>query len=127
MITFLTSFLECSHTTVIQYTKINVKFTEPLEPSWKESNKNIYKLPGDGIPAVQQWDQQHLCNTGMQVQSLAQHSGLRIQCCCRSWGSSQLRLRSDLWPRNSICCGVARKINKNDKQKFFHVHTAIFN
>ena len=27
------------------------------------------------------WDQQHLCSTGTQVRSLAQHSGLEIQLC----------------------------------------------
>ena len=29
-----------------------------------------------------QWDQWHLGSTGLQVQSLALHSGLRIQYCC---------------------------------------------
>ena len=30
-----------------------------------------------GVPAVVQWDQQHLWSAGMQVRSPAQHSGLR--------------------------------------------------
>ena len=33
------------------------------------------------VPAVVQWDWQHLWSAGMQVQSLAWHSELRIQCC----------------------------------------------
>ena len=36
-----------------------------------------------GVPAVVQWDQWYLGSSGMQVQSRARHSGLRIQRCCR--------------------------------------------
>ena len=35
-----------------------------------------------GVPAVAQQDGQCLGSTGMQVRSLARHSGLRIPCCC---------------------------------------------
>ena len=38
-----------------------------------------------GVPAVAQQDQWLLGSAGMQVRSLAQHSGLRIQR-CRSYG-----------------------------------------
>ena len=35
-----------------------------------------------GVPAVAQWDRWHLWIPGMQVQSPAWHSGLRIGGCC---------------------------------------------
>ena len=44
-----------------------------------------------------------LGSAGMQVQSLAQHSGLRI------WHWSKLQLTSDPWPGNSISHRVAKK------------------
>ena len=53
----------------------------------KDTPKNRQR----GVPAAVQQDQQHLGNTGMQVQSLAGHSGLRIQHCC----GLQLQLGSD--------------------------------
>ena len=34
-----------------------------------------------GVPVVAQWDLQHIWSEGMRDQSLAWHSGLRIQCC----------------------------------------------
>ena len=35
-----------------------------------------------GVPSVAQWDPRSLGSTVVQAQPLAQHSGLRIQCCC---------------------------------------------
>ena len=32
-----------------------------------------------GVPALAQWDRQHLCSAGTQVQFLAWHPGLRIR------------------------------------------------
>ena len=53
--------------------------------------------------------------SGLQVQSLAQHSGLRIWCCC-SCGSSQDcsldQLRSDPWPGSAIYCRMAKNGEK---------------
>ena len=43
----------------------------------------------------------------LQVQPLAWHIGLKI------WHRPQLQLRSDPWPGNSICQGVARKEKKS--------------
>ena len=63
-----------------------------------------------GVPAVTQQDQQHLRSAGMQVRSLAQHSGLR------KWGcvavaqiATTAQIRSDPWPGNSICHKAAKK------------------
>ena len=53
-----------------------------------------------------QQDQQHLGSAGMQVQSLALP---------QLWHRSQLRLRSDHWPGNSICHGAAKKGKKKKK------------
>ena len=33
------------------------------------------------VPVVVQWVERYLCSTRSQIRSLAQHSGLRIQCC----------------------------------------------
>ena len=60
-----------------------------------------------------QWDQWHLCSTRMQVQSSAQHSGLKDQVLPFLQHRLQLRLRSDPWPRISLCCRVA----KNGREK----------
>ena len=40
-----------------------------------------FKMRGTGVPTVAQQDQQSLGNTGIQVWSLAWHSGWRIWCC----------------------------------------------
>ena len=52
---------------------------------------------------------QCLCSSRTQAQSLAWHSGLKDPALPQLWYGSQLRLKSDLWPRNSICCWVAKK------------------
>ena len=44
-----------------------------------------------GVPAVVQWDQQHLGSTGMQVQSPTQHSELGIQNYCHNSGLELIR------------------------------------
>lgn len=56
-----------------------------------------------GVPAVAQQDQQRLWNTGAQVPSPAQHSGLK---------DPELQLRSDPWPWNATCRRVAKKRRK---------------
>ena len=48
-----------------------------------------------GVPAVVQWDGQHLCSARTQVPSPARHSGLKDPVLL------QLRLRFDLWPGNT--------------------------
>ena len=60
-----------------------------------------------GVPALDQGDQWCLCSSRM----LAQHSGLRIQPChaCIVGHRTQLRLRSDLWPGDSMCLEAAKK------------------
>ena len=52
-----------------------------------------------------------------QVRSLAQHSGLRILALPQLWLRSQLRLRSDPWPRNSKCHGAAKKEKKKSMRR----------
>ena len=71
-----------------------------------------YRQRIPGVPTVEQWDQQHLGSTGTQVGSLAQHSGLSIQCC---WGLG-LSYSLDMIPGqgNSIC-GAAKKKKKKRK------------
>ena len=51
----------------------------------------------------------------MQVRSLAWHAGLRIQC-CHSSSIGQLWLGSDLWLRNPICLGVAKRREKEERE-----------
>ena len=46
-----------------------------------------------------QQDLQYLCRARVQVWPLAWNSGI----------TSQLQLKSDPWPRNSICHGMAKK------------------
>ena len=53
--------------------------------------------------------QRHLCSARMQVWSPAWHNGLRVPVLPQMQRGSQVWLRSDLWPRNSICCRAERK------------------
>ena len=62
-----------------------------------------------GVPAVVQMDRQHLCSARTRVRCLAWHSGLKELVLLQLWHRLQLQLGSDLWPRNSICHGVAKK------------------
>lgn len=62
-----------------------------------------------------QWDQWHLCSARMQVRSPALHSGLKDPATPQLWHRSQLQLRSDSWPGNSICHSAARKRKKKKK------------
>ena len=66
-----------------------------------------------GVPALEQWDPWHLQRQDAGIGSPAQHSGLKDLVLLQLWHRSQLQLRSDPWLRNSICCGVAKKENKN--------------
>ena len=59
-----------------------------------------------------QRDWQHLCTARMQVRSPVQYSGLKDLVLPQMQHRSQLQLRSDPWPRNSICCGAAKKEGK---------------
>ena len=67
-----------------------------------------------GFPTVMQRDQQHLWSTGMQVQSPAQHGGLRIQHLLQLWHRLKLWLRSDPWPGNFICQRQPNNNNNNN-------------
>ena len=58
--------------------------------------RNVSKQELEGIPTVAQWEQTRLITMRLWVQSLALHSGLRIQYCCESWCRSQMRFRSDV-------------------------------
>ena len=69
-----------------------------------------------------QRDQWCLCSTRIQVRLLAQHSGLKDLALPQLLQRLQLWLRSDPWPRNSICCGEGQKqtnkqTNKQTKKK----------
>ena len=66
-----------------------------------------------GIPTEAQRDQLHLCSTRTQVQSLAQHSGLRNPAVAQVTTG----LRSDPWPGNSIYCRVTKKKKKKKERK----------
>ena len=57
-----------------------------------------------------QWDQQGLCSARTQVQFLARHSGLKDLALLQLQRGSQLK--SDPWPGNSICLGMAKKEKK---------------
>ena len=65
-----------------------------------------------GVSTVAQQDWWHLCSTRIQDQPLAQQSGLKVLL-LQLQSRLQLWLRSDPWPRNSICHGTA----KNEKKK----------
>ena len=69
------------------------------------------------VAAVVQWDWWCLCSTRAQVQSPAQPSGLKNLVLPQLWHRLKLWLRSDSWPRNSICHGEARTKKKKKKRK----------
>ena len=75
------------------------------------------KVEVKGAPTVVQWDQRCLGSTGMQVRSLAWHSGLRIQC-CHSCGLGQ-DLSLDLIPGlgTPYAAGVTKKRKKKKERK----------
>ena len=77
----------------------------------KEKKKKKRKRIKMGIPTEAQRDQLHLCSTRTQVQSLAQHSGLRNPAVAQVTTG----LRSDPWPGNSIYCRVTKKKKKKKK------------
>ena len=75
---------------VREYSRLHIRDTNPAQ-DWMTA-----------VPAVVQQDQQHLFwSTGMQVQSLVQHSGLRI------WHS---------WPGNSIPWQSKKKKNQTNRK-----------
>lgn len=67
------------------------------------------------VPTVAQWDQQCLCSTRTQVQSPAQHSGLK-DLACHNEGHN---CGSDLIPAagTPYATGWPKKRNKTNKQK----------
>ena len=62
-----------------------------------------------GVPNRAQQDWWHLCSTRMQVQSPAQHCGLKDLVLPQLWCRSQLRLESDPWPRTPYAAGQPKK------------------
>ena len=68
-----------------------------------------------GVPAVAQQEGQCPCSARMQVQSPAQHSGLKDPALPQLLHRSQLQLGSDPWPGNSVCQAMAIKEKKHKK------------
>ena len=58
------------------------------------------KIAPNHVPTVTQRDQQHLCSARTQVQSLAQHSGLKDPVLLQLWCRLKLWLGFDPWPGN---------------------------
>ena len=50
---------------------------QPLKKK-RERERERVKETIQGVPTVAQWDQRHLWSSRVQVQALAQHSGLRF-------------------------------------------------
>ena len=68
------------------------------------------------FPLWRNGNQQHLGSPGTQVQSLPQHSGLRIL----HWSSCSLGHNGSLdliWPGSSMCHGAAKKRKKERKKE----------
>ena len=80
-------------------------------------NTELEVIGFDGIPAVAQRDQQHLCSTRMHVRSPDGHSGLKGLVLPQLRRRSQLQLGSDPWLGNSMCCGVAKKGEKKERKR----------
>ena len=55
------------------------------------------------------------CSTRTQVLSLAQHSGSKDPALVQLRHKLRLRLRSDPWPRSSMCCRAAKKRKQNKR------------
>ena len=70
--------IQCNQNTVAEF------------PLWQNTVGDTSALPGQRFPPQ------------------AQHSGLKDQALPQLWRRSQMQLRSDPWPRNSICHGVAK-------------------
>ena len=51
-----------------------------------------------GVSAVARWDWQHICSARMQIQFLAQYSGLKDLALLQMQHGLHLWLRSDPWP-----------------------------
>ena len=65
-----------------------------------------------GVSIVPQMEWQCLCSARTQIQPPPWHSGLKDPVLLQPWHRSQLQLRSDPWPRNSICHREAKKEKK---------------
>ena len=73
-----------------------------------------WKICISGVPAAAQLNQWHLGSTGTQVQSPAQHSGLRIQC-CRSCGlGCNCGLNPDPGPETPHASGWPKRKKKKE-------------
>ena len=79
-----------------------------------------------GVPAMVQQDGWHLCSAGIQVWVPARHSGLKDLALPQLQHRSQLQLKSDPWPGNSLCLKVAKKEEKKKKnEKYFFLNPRI--
>lgn len=76
-----------------------------------QENASMLCIKDPGVPAVT-WDQRCLCSTWTQVWSLTWHSGLIHLVLPPVWCGSQLQLRPDPWPGNSVCHGATKKKTK---------------
>ena len=74
-----------------------------------------------GFPTVVQWDGWCLWSTGMQVCFLAQHSGLRIWCCCSFGIAAVAQIQSVAWELPD-----AAGWPKTDLSDFFQVKPHVF-
>ena len=57
----------------------------------------------ESIASLEHWDRGLIPSLAQWVRDLALP---------HLWHKSQLRLRSDPWPRNSICCGAVKREKK---------------
>ena len=71
---------------------------------------------GWGVPAIAQWEQQHLGSAASQVRSPARHGGLRLRYCRQLQFRWQPWLESDPWLGNAICRGAFKKKKKPEGQ-----------
>ena len=77
------------------------------------SQEKLIYFPG--VPIRAQQDRQHLGSAGMQVWSPAQHSGLRIWCCC-NWGL-ECNYSLDLIPGAPYAVGWRKKRKRKKSLK----------
>ena len=60
-----------------------------------------------------QWDWRHLCS--LRFDPWPGTVDLKDPVLPQLWSRSQLQLESDPWPRNSMCCGAAKKKERGEK------------
>ena len=70
-----------------------------------------------------QWDQWHLCRARIQVHSPVWHSGLKDLVLPQLWQRSQLQLRSEPWPGNSVYLRVAKKEKRKNSTSIHNKKT----